>query len=69
MSIVVHLLLTILILFCGLSYLATGYATFFSHDTELKQSNLFLRFIFFIFSPLIMLDVIIEKIFGRSFLS
>jgi hypothetical protein len=69
MSIVVHLLLTIVVLFCAVSYLATGYATFFSGDSELRKSSFFFRFFFFAISPLIVLDVIIEKIFGKSLLS
>lgn len=68
MSILIHLLLTILILYCVVAYVATSYATFFAGDAELKKQHFFLKLFFVLFSPLIMLDVVLEKITGKSLL-
>jgi hypothetical protein len=68
MSVLVHLLLTVLILYCLVSYLVCGYVSFFPKNPELKAANFFAKLVFWVLSPLVLLDVLVEKVFGRSLL-
>jgi hypothetical protein len=72
MSLWVHLVLTAFIFYCLGSYLFCGWSLFFSKYTRLqearRQVNTFIVVFFWIFSPIIMLDVVYEILTGRSVL-
>ena len=68
MSVMVHLLLTITILYCVVAYLVCGYILFFPKDQAVKGISFIVMIFFWVLSPLVILDVVSEKIFGRSLL-
>lgn len=58
-----------LIGFCLLSYLICGYVAFVLEESELKRLSLPIKLFVWLFSPLLVLDIIWERCFGWSPLS
>jgi len=69
MEILLRLIETLGVLFLLFSYLSVGYIAFFHDSDEVKKVMWSMRFFMWLLSPLVVLDVVIEKIFGRSLLS
>jgi hypothetical protein len=72
MSLWVHLAWTMAIFYCLGSYLLCGWSLFFSSHNRLQEArqqvNVFIVMFFWIFSPIIMLDVLCERLTGRRVL-
>lgn len=72
MSLWIHLALTMGIFYCLGSYLLCGWSLFFSKHSRLQEArqrvNAVIVVFFWIFSPIIMLDVVCERLTGRSVL-
>lgn len=75
MSILVHLLLTVLILYCLITYTISGWAIFVpKQDVKLERAKddilggFYSKFFFWLLSPLVILDLFYAKVFGRSLL-
>ena len=69
MSFLIHLVLTVIILYCVISYLTCGYICFFPKGNELKESNFGIRLLFWFLAPFVILDFLCNKVFGRGFMS
>jgi hypothetical protein len=68
-SILIHLLLTILVVFLIFSYSTIAFVTFFHSDEETKNISMPLKVFLWLLSPLVVLDIICEKLFGWSVMS
>jgi hypothetical protein len=68
-AILIHLVLTLILVFAIFSYATVGYVTFFYSDPETKKISMGLKIFLWLFSPLVVLDVLCEKFFGWSVMS
>lgn len=64
-----HLMFVLMVIFCTISYIVCGYVTFFHNDPVVRKGTLNLKLLFWLISPVIVLDILLEKIFGWSFMS
>lgn len=58
----------LLVVFCIFSYVVCGYVAFFRQDEVIQKTRPGIRFFFWLLSPLVVLDLFIERFFGWSFM-
>ena len=69
MPVVIHLLWTVLACFVIFSYASVAYVSFVYQDEEYRSYSLAMKVFIWLLSPLVLLDIVLEKIFGWSFMS
>lgn len=69
MSLLFHMVQLIVLVFCVFSYLVCGYVALLHDDPALKKVRPPFRFVIWLLSPVLVFDIILEKLFGWSFMS
>ena len=65
-SIIVHLLQALVLAFAIFSYGIVAFVIFMHVDTEIDETGLPLKIFLWLLSPLIILDIMSEKLFGKG---
>ena len=69
MSLLFSMIQLVLLVFCLFSYLLCGYVALLHNDPAIQKVRPSIRFVIWLVSPILVFDILLEKIFGWSFMS